>query len=140
MTHASKRSLVIIVALFWYSGGIVLLLKGGSLILEARRLESGNFWPGAVLVTGAAVGAVKARLLFSRGCRKNLTRIGALTQPRWWQFFRPGFFVFLASMIAAGVALSRMSHGNYPLLLAVALLDLSVAIGLIGSSYVFWER
>lgn len=140
MTHASTRSLVILTALFWYGGGIALLLKGGSLLLEARQLEPGSFWPGAVLVAGVVAGAVKARVLFSRTCRRNLSRIGALARPKWWQFFRPGFFVFLALMIAAGAVLSRMSHDNYPFLLVVALLDLSVATGLIGSSYVFWTK
>jgi hypothetical protein len=138
MTHASTRSLVILSAFFWYGGGFVLLLKGGSLVLEARCLAPGDFWPGLVLVSGVIIGAIKARFLFSRSCRKNLIRINALAQPQWWQFFRPGFFVFLVLMIAAGATLSRLSHGNYPFLLAVALLDVSVAIGLIGSSYVFW--
>ena len=98
----------------------------------------GIFWPGAVLVSGVIIGIVKARYLFSRSCRKNLSRINALAEPRWWEFFRPGFFIFLVLMIAAGAALSRLSHGNYGLLLAVALLDFSVAVGLLGSSYVFW--
>jgi len=138
MTHASTRSLVILSALFWYGGGLVLLLKGVSLVLEARCLTPGDFWPGLVLVSGIVIGAIKARFLFSRSCRKNLLRINTLAQPKWWQFFRPGFFVFLILMIAAGATLSRLSHGNYLFLLAVALLDVSVAIGLIGSSYVFW--
>lgn len=140
MTHASTRSLIILSALFWYGGGLVLLLKGVSLVLEARRLAPGNLWPGLVLISGVIIGAIKARFLFSRSCRKNLIRINALAQPQWWQFFRPGFFAFLALMMVAGTMLSRLSHGNYPFLLVVALLDVSVAIGLIGSSYVFWEN
>lgn len=139
MTHASARSLHILSALFWYGGGFVLLLKGVSLTLEARRLDPGNLCPGAVLVSGVIIGTVKARYLFSRSCKKNLSRINALAQPKWWQFFRPGFFVFLALMIAAGATLSRLSHGNYPFLLVVALLDFSIAFGLIGSGYVFWK-
>jgi hypothetical protein len=138
MAHATTRSLVILSALFWYGGGLVLLLKGVSLVLEARRLDPGNLWPGAVIVSGVIVGAVQARYLFSRSCRRNLSRINALEKPKGRQFFRPGFFVFLALMIAAGVTLSRQSHGNYPFRLAVALLDFSAAVGLIGSSYVFW--
>ena len=138
MTHASVRSLVILSALFWYGGGFVLLIKGASLAMEARRLTPGNFWPGVILASGVIIGIVKARYLFSKSCRKNITRINTLAQPRWWQFFRPGFFVFLALMIALGVLLSRLSHGNYGFLLAVALLDISVAVGLIGSSYVYW--
>ena len=138
MAHVSARSLILLSALFWYGGGFVLLIKGVGLAMDARRLVPGNFWPGVILVSGAIIGTVKARYLFSISCRKNLSRINALTQPRWWQFFRPGFFLFLALMICAGVILSRLSQGNYGFLLVVALLDLSVAVGLIGSSYVFW--
>jgi len=138
MSHASARSLVILSALFWYGGGFVLLIKGASLAIAALRLDSGSFWPGVVLVSGVAIGLVKARYLFARSCRTNLVRINALAQPRWWQFFRPGFFIFLVLMIIAGTTLSRLSQGNYRFLLVVALLDLSVAVGLIGSSYVYW--
>ena len=117
-----------------------MLLKGVSLALEARSLAPGNLWPGLVLVAGVIIGAIKARFLFSRSCRNNVIRINALAQPQWWQFFRPGFFVFLVLMMVAGATFSRLSHGNYPFLLVVALLDVSVAIGLIGSSYVFWGK
>jgi hypothetical protein len=108
--------------------------------MEACRMDPGSFWPGIVLVSGAVIGTIKARYLFSRSCRENLSRINALAQPRWWQFFRPGFFIFLVLMIVAGAALSRLSYGNYGFLLAVALLDFSVAVGLIGSNYVFWRN
>ena len=140
MIHASARSLVILSALFWYGGGFVLLIKGASLAMAAYRMDPGSFWPGVVLVSGVIIGIAKVRYLFSRSCRKNLSRINALTPPRWWEFFRPGFFIFLVLMVATGATLSRLSQGNYGFLLAVALLDFSVAVGLIGSSYVFWER
>jgi len=140
MTNASARTLVTLSALFWYGGGLVLLFKGMSLILAARRLDPGNFWPGAVLVAGAVIGGIKARYLFSPSCKKNLSRINALGRPKWWQFFRPVFFIFLILMIAAGATLSRLSLGNYPFLLLVALLDFSIAIGLLGSSFVFWRN
>ena len=138
MTHAPARSLVILSALFWYGGGFVLLIKGASLAMEARRIAPDSFWPGVILVAGVVIGIVKAKYLFSKSCRKNITRINALAQPRWWQFFRPGFFVFLFLMIATGVMLSRLSQGNYGFLLTVALLDITVAVGLIGGSYVYW--
>ena len=46
----------------------------------------------------------------------------------------------LAVMIAAGATLSRLAHGHYPLLIAVATLDLSLAVALLGSSTVFWKQ
>jgi hypothetical protein len=138
MSHASARSLVILSALFWYGGGVVLLIKGAGLIKTALQMDSGTFWPGVVLVSGVVIGLVKARYLFARSCRKNVSRINALAQPMWWQFFRPGFFIFLVLMMTAGTTLSHLSQGNYPFLLAVAVLDFSVAVGLLGSSYVYW--
>jgi hypothetical protein len=140
MTHASARTLVLLSALCWYGGGFVLLFKGVSLAMAAHSLDPGYFFPTVVVMSGSVIGAVKARYLFSRSCRKNLVRIAALAHPRWWQFFRPGFFIFLALMMIAGATLSRLSQGSYPFLLAVALLDVSVAVGLIGSSTVFWVK
>jgi len=43
-------------------------------------------------------------------------------------------------MIITGATLSNLAHGNYPLLIAIAALDLAIAVALLGSSYVFWER
>ena len=80
------------------------------------------------------------RFIFSKSCRKNLDRIAALEQPKVWQFFRPGFFLALAVMIAAGASLSRLAQGSYPFLIAVATLDLALAVALLGSSIVFWQR
>ena len=85
-------------------------------------------------------GGLKARFLFSRNCEKNLARIAALEQPMVWQFFRPGFFVFLAAMILVGATLSRLAHGRYAMLIGVAALDLALAVALLGSSYVFWRE
>jgi hypothetical protein len=138
MSHASARRLVILSALFWYGGGVVLLIKGAGLTITALQMDSGTFWPGVVLVSGVVIGLVKARYLFARSCRNNVSRINALAQPRWWQFFRPGFFIFLVLMMTAGTTLSRLSQGNYAFLLAVAVLDFSLAVGLLVSSYVYW--
>jgi len=83
---------------------------------------------------------LKAKFLFTKSCRKNLDRIKNLENPKIWQFFRPGFFGFLAFMILAGTSLSRMAHNNYPFLINVAVLDLSISTALIVSSRVFWKH
>jgi hypothetical protein len=49
-------------------------------------------------------------------------------------------FFFLALMISAGATLSRVAQDNYLLLCAVAALDLTIAVALLGSSYVFWQQ
>jgi len=43
-------------------------------------------------------------------------------------------------MILIGAALSHFAHGNYPFLIAIAVLDLTIAIALLGSSYVYWKQ
>ena len=140
MPTASNRNLNILAALVWYIGGIVLLIKGGSLLVEAAGLNPALAWPWLAVVAGVVIGGLKAKFLFSKSCQKNLARIAALNRPRAWQFFRPGFFVALAVMILVGATLSRLAHNNYPFLVGVAILDLSIATALLGSSYVFWQQ
>ena len=135
VTHRILRMLA---AITWYVGGVVLAAKGASLLIEAHDLRPGQCWVWLSVGVGLLAGAAKARYLFSKSCRKNLARIDRLTQPKIWQFYRPGFFMFLGLMIALGVFLSKMAHGNYTLLLCVAGLDFSIATALLGSSYVFW--
>ena len=135
----SRRTLRLLAALVWYGGGLVLLLKGSSLLAEAAALRPGLAWPGLAVVLALLLGALKARFLFTKSCEKNLARIAALDRPRIWQFFRPGFFAALAVMILAGATLSRLAQDRYLLLLAVAALDLALATALLASSAVFWR-
>jgi hypothetical protein len=136
----SHRTLNILAALVWYIGGIVLLIKGSNLLLEAELLQPDKHWPWTAAITALLIGGIKAKFLFSKSCRKNIARIAALDQPKLWQFFRPVFFLFLLLMIMTGAALSYLAHGNYPFLLGIAALDFAIAIALLGSSYVFWKR
>ena len=140
MATVSARSLNILAALVWYVGGIVLLLKGGSLLGEAVSLQPGLLWPWIGVGIALLAGALKARFIFRRSCEKNLARIAALEQPRAWQFFKPQFFLFLVCMVSAGAAMSRLAHGRYPWLIAVAALDLALAVALLASSTVFWRE
>ena len=136
----SSRILKILAALVWYIGGFVLLLKGRSLLAEAGALEPGLVWPWLGAGVGLLLGGLKAKYLFVKSCRENMRRIDALEQPRIWQFFRPGLFVALALMITAGATLSRLARGNYVFLILVAVLDIGIAIALLGSSFVFWRK
>ena len=136
----SPRVLNILAALVWYIGGFVLLFKGGSLLAEAVALKPGLVWPWVVMVLALLLGGLQAKVVFSRSCERNLARIAALEEPRIWQFFRPGFFVALAAMIATGAILSRLAHGHHVLLVGVAGLDWFLAVSLLGSSIVFWRE
>lgn len=121
-------------------GGIVLLLKGGGLLAEANVLKPGEPYPWLAAVGGIALGGLKAKYLFTRSCQKNLDRIAALDRPRIWQFYRPRFFVLLTVMCLVGATLSRLAHNDYPLSIGVAVLDLSIAMALLGSSHIFWRQ
>jgi uncharacterized membrane protein len=140
MVVASKRILKVLAAIVWIVGGVVLTLKGASLLAEANDLQAGRHWPQLAVAAGLLIGGLKAKYLFNKRCRKNLARIDALDRPRVWEFFRPWFFLFLTLMILTGATLSRMAHGNYPALIAVAILDFSIATALLVSSRVFWKQ
>ena len=140
MVTVSARTLHVLAALVWYAGGIELLLKGGSLLIEAEALDPGRSWPWLAGILALLLGGLKARLLFGKSIQRNLARIAALDAPRLWQFFTPGFFVALAVMIVTGASLSRLAHDRYPLLVAVAVLDLAIAVALLGSSIVYWQQ
>jgi hypothetical protein len=140
MLTTSARTLNILAAFVWIVGGLVLLFKGGSLLAEAGALKPSEVWPWLAVVAALLIGGFKGRTVFSKSCRRNLERIAALPEPRLWQFFRPGFFVALAAMIATGATLSRLAQGRYPALIGVAILDLSLATALLGSSIVFWRQ
>ena len=135
----SARSLKLAAALLWYVGALVLLTKGFALLTLAMSLQAGWFWPAAALVCALLLGSLKVHYIFKPACRKNLQRIAGLRDARLWQFYRPGFFLFLCAMIVSGRYLSTSVQGSYAGLLAVATLDLSLAIALLGSSYVFWQ-
>ena len=138
--HVSRRTLAALAALVWGVGGGVLLIKGGGLLVEAEMLSPGRGWPWLGAALGLLVGGLQARYAFSVNCHKNLDRIAALERPRIWQFYRPGFFVALAIMITTGVTLSRLAHGNYGFLIGVGSVELNVAVALLGSISVYWQR
>jgi hypothetical protein len=140
MLNVSTRCLKIVAGLIWFAGAFVLVVKGGSLLAEAFTLRSERHWPWLAVVTGLALGFLQAKLVFINSCRKNLDRISTLEQPKLWQFFTTRFFVMLLVMILVGATLSRLAHRNYPFLLGVAVLDLSISTALLSSSYVFWKH
>lgn len=136
----SRHSVRIAAAAIWFSGGIVLLLKGGSLLLQALALRPDEIWTWLAIPAGLLIGGIKTELIFEKACLKNLERIDALEQPRIWQAYRPGFYLFLTAMIVLGGSLSGLAQGNYGGLFAVAVLDFSLATALLGSGRRFWKR
>jgi hypothetical protein len=135
----SKSTLKIVSGLVWFSGAIVLLLKGASLFEQAIALKPGEAWSWLAVAAALLIGGVKARYLFGGFCRKNLNRIAALDNPQLWQAFRPGFYFFLTAMVLLGATLSGLAIGSYPALMALVILDISIAVALLGSIWVFWQ-
>jgi hypothetical protein len=132
------RQLKILAAGSWILGGVALASKAISLLSQAQTLSphsSATLWS---VVTGILIGTLKARWIFSTSYRKNLKRIEQLDNPRWWQFFRPRFFLFLATMISLGALLSSVAEGDLNRLIAVATLDISLATALLLSSPLFY--
>jgi hypothetical protein len=135
----SKSTLKIVSGLVWFSGAIVLLLKGASLFEQAIALKPGETWSWLAVAAALLIGGVKARYLFGGFCRKNLNRIAALDDPQLWQAFRPGFYLFLTAMVLLGASLSGLAIESYPALMALVILDISIAVALLGSIWVFWQ-
>jgi hypothetical protein len=140
MLTVSARTLNILAALVWHVGGIILLLKGSTLLVEAHTLRPEMYWIWVVIAAGLCFGSLKGKFIFSKSCHNNLVRIRSLDQPKVWQIFRPWFFVFLVAMITTGATLSRMAHNNYSFLIGVAILDFSIAVALLWSSNIFWKQ
>ena len=139
MLAVPHLALKVLAAGVWYVGGVMMLRKGGSLLMEADSLNPGASWPWLAGAGGLVLGLLKGKYLFVRNCRNNLDRIAALEDPKVWQFFSPKFFVALAAMILTGSTLSRLAHGHYPWLIGVATLDFTISTALWWSSQVFWR-
>ncbi len=140
MFSISRRNLKILSAIVWLSGAVVLATKGSSLLQEAMALRPGNYWSWLAPLLGFCIGLVKIRFIFGPSCKRNLERISRLADPKPWHCFRFGFILFLIAMIILGTTLSNMSHGNYPFLMGMVVLDFSLATALLGSSHVFLQQ
>jgi len=136
----SHRTLKVLAVSVWLIGGVMMVRKASELFLEANTISTASLRVWVSIALGILFGSLKAKFIFRKSCQKNLLRIEALKQPKFWQFYRPQFFMLLAVMISTGVMLSRLAHGNFSFLLGVAALDLSIATALLVSSRVFWEE
>lgn len=136
--RTSKKVLVILAALVWYIGAVMLFRGGLDLVAQAREMRPDSAWHWLFIVLGIIMGVIQARTLFTRSCQKNIQRISELKDPRLWEFYSPGFFLALAGMISAGILLDILSQGDYFFMLLVAGLDIALTISLLGSSYVYW--
>lgn len=140
MLTTSHLTLKRIAAFVWYTGVAVLLVKSGGLFLEAERGGIPSIWVATAIGCGLLIGLLKAKYLFVGICKKNLARIYALEQPMIWQGYRVRFYFFLFLMVSLSKYMYRLVQGNNQMLLALAVLELSIGIALLGSSYCFWRK
>ncbi len=136
--NVTTNQLKLLAAILWYSGSIVLFFKGCSLLMEADSLMPDSQWFWLAILMGVVIGVLKIIFIFRKVCRKNLLRIYALAQPKIWQFYRTGFYIFLTCMILLGSSLSYAAQGDFVFLICMAIVDFSLSVALFGSSYVFW--
>ena len=115
-----------------------MLTKGVRLALELH--DVGSLWAWVAPGIGIAIGVPKVIYMYDHFCKRNLDRIAALKDPKLWQFFRPGFFVFLASMIALAVLMSRYAMNSFAWLVFIVALDFSLATGLLVSMRGFFRQ
>jgi len=140
MIRLTKKHLIIIASLIWYTGSISLVLKSISLLNDAY-----NIYPNLPIIiisaiAGLTIGFFKGKYIFAKFCRKNIKRINELQKIKPWLFFKPSFIIALAIMISSGVALSKWAEGMYAPLITVAILDLTIGTALFYSSFVHWEK
>ncbi len=138
--NVSRHTLKLLASLVWYSGAVVLTFKSSMLLSEAQSINPKQLWIWLAVLAGLMIGAIKAKYLFKRLCIKNLKRIDALEQAKLWHFYRIRFFFFLLTMILLGSFISRLAHGNYAMLITMAIIEVSLATALLGSSNCFWKQ
>jgi hypothetical protein len=69
-----------------------------------------------------------------------MKRIDSLVTPKLWQFYRPRFFMFLLTMVVLGLMVSAKAHGNYMLLISMAVIEISIATALLATCNCFWKK
>ncbi len=140
MLNTTPHTLIILAAFVWYTGVVVLIAKSSLLFVTAMRGGADQLFIWIAVLCGIVIGTIKAKFLFYKICKKNINRINSLINPKLWQFYRKRFFLFLFLMVSSGNYLSRMAHGENTALIALAVLELSIAFALGLSSHCFWKK
>jgi len=138
--NVKKQTLKKLAGFVWYTGFLALFIKALKLFTEAYALDNNLLTLCWIFLFTALLVILKTKYIFIRTCRKNLVRIESLKEPKIWEFYRVRFFIFLITMMVLGAYLSRISHGNYWFLMGIGVLDMSVGLSLLFSSFLFWKR
>jgi hypothetical protein len=137
---AMKKILKVMAITVWYIGFIALTLKSLSLFSQAYALESNPLYLISFLALLFILVPIKMRYIFIRSCQNNMERIEKLNEPKLWQFYRMGFFLFLITVILLGAFLSRWATGDYWLLMGVGIFDMALALSLFFSCLPYYQN
>jgi len=140
MLDTTANTLIKLAALVWYTGVVILIAKSSALFFQSFKGGADQLFILMAILCGIVIGKIKAKYLFTSINKKNIDRINSLATPKLWQFYRKRFFVFLFLMIALGHYLAGAAHGQNLALIALAVLELSIAFALFFSSHCFWEK
>jgi hypothetical protein len=127
----SKRILLFEAAIVWTIAGIILLLRGSSM-LEA---SSGFSWLKMIACIGCGIGFFV--LVFSKISGKHIARITNLkgNHHRFYEFFNPRSYLMMAGMISLGIFLRKTSIVPLAFL---SLAYITMGIPLLFSSFRFY--
>ena len=140
MFNTNSNTLIKLAAMVWYTGVIVLITKSCTLLIEAYKGDTNLIYILMAFICGIVIGIIKAKYMFYNIGKRNINRINLLANPKLWQFYRKRFFVFLFSMITLGKFLAGAARGNNMALIALAVLETSIAFALLLISHCFWEE
>jgi len=139
-TQQKKEVLKKLALIVWYIGFIALALKSYSLFKEAYVINNNLYTILFFIGIAFLLALLKTKYIFAKSYKKNLERIERLENPRYWNFYRKRFFLFLIIVISLGAFLSRWASGDYNALIAVAVIDMALSLALLFSSFLFWKR
>ena len=134
-----KKTLKTLALLVWYIGFIALSLKSYKLFNEAYTINNNLTYLIILLLLGFLLSLLKTKYIFKKSCQKNILRIEELENPKIWQFYRIGFFIFLIGVIFLGAFLSHKASGNYYFLVLVGVVDMALALALFFSGFEFFR-
>lgn len=133
--EVTNKQLKTMAFIFWFMGVLPLSIKAFLLFREAYLLDSDILKLSFYIFLGIIVALLKTKFIFIKSCRKNIQRIENLEKPKIWNFYRLGFFIFLATVIILGAVFSRLALGHYWALILVGIIDMSVGFALLLSGW-----
>lgn len=125
----------------WVAGILACAEISSKLFFEIYRSDtsSNNTYLIVGLLLGAILGLVQAYFIFFRVCRRNLDRILQLEQPLFFNCYRISFYIFFGIFDTTMVIVSDRFATTTMAKTVMAVLDMSVSIGLFLSLWVYKE-